>query len=150
MDSCIELCRVLQKKYNLASHNILGHSDIAVDRKWDPGIFFDWNLLQKNKIGIEFKTSSDLEKNEIIFTKGDSGEEVLSLQKQLSKLGYKIDLTGIFDEQTNCVIRAFQAHFVQESIHEKGGIEYFHNLNSVFEWDQNSKIILDKITTCLK
>ena len=50
--SLLKLSRSLIKKYKINPKNILGHSDIAVDRKKDPGEKFPWKYLSKNKIGI--------------------------------------------------------------------------------------------------
>ena len=52
MDSIIVLSKFLIKKYNIKSENILGHSDIAPDRKKDPGEKFPWQYLYKKKIGF--------------------------------------------------------------------------------------------------
>ena len=40
--SIIKLSKYLIKKYNIKSGNILGHSDIAPNRKKDPGEKFPW------------------------------------------------------------------------------------------------------------
>ena len=37
----------LIKKYKIKKKNILAHSDIAPDRKMDPGELFDWRKLAK-------------------------------------------------------------------------------------------------------
>jgi len=50
--SLLKLSKFLIKKYKISSKNILGHSDIAVLRKKDPGEKFPWEYLSKNKIGI--------------------------------------------------------------------------------------------------
>ena len=50
--SLLRLSKFLIKKYKINSKNILGHSDIAVLRKKDPGEKFPWEYLSKNKIGI--------------------------------------------------------------------------------------------------
>ena len=55
MNSCIELCKTLSIKYNIPKENFIGHSDIAPDRKIDPGIFFDWELLYKYGLGVWHK-----------------------------------------------------------------------------------------------
>ena len=49
--SIIKLSTYLIKKYNIKPNFILGHSDIAPDRKKDPGEKFPWKYLSKNKIG---------------------------------------------------------------------------------------------------
>ena len=50
--SLVKLCKFLIKKYNIAPNNILGHSDIAPDRKKDPGEKFPWEYLAKKDISI--------------------------------------------------------------------------------------------------
>jgi N-acetylmuramoyl-L-alanine amidase len=46
-----KLSKFLIKKYKINQKNILGHSDIALDRKKDPGEKFPWKYLAKFKIG---------------------------------------------------------------------------------------------------
>ena len=46
------LTKILKKKYNIKNKNFLGHSDIAPDRKKDPGEKFPWKDLARQKIGI--------------------------------------------------------------------------------------------------
>ena len=48
--SILKLSTYLRKKYKIKSNFILGHSDIAPDRKKDPGEKFPWKYLSKNKI----------------------------------------------------------------------------------------------------
>ena len=49
-DSLIELTLCLIKHYPSIEHNITGHSDIAPNRKTDPGPYFDWpNYLSEIK-----------------------------------------------------------------------------------------------------
>ena len=50
--SLINLSKYLIKKYNIKKNNVLGHSDIAFDRKKDPGEKFPWKLLARKGIGI--------------------------------------------------------------------------------------------------
>ena len=47
----IKLSKFLVKKYKIKQHNILGHSDIAFERKIDPGENFPWKNLSKHQIG---------------------------------------------------------------------------------------------------
>ena len=48
--SLLFLIKDLKKKFNVDRNNILGHSDIAPERKKDPGEKFPWSFLAKNKI----------------------------------------------------------------------------------------------------
>ena len=60
MNSCIDLCKILMSRYNIPNANILGHSDIAIDRKIDPGIFFDWGLLASHNLGLWYDAIAKL------------------------------------------------------------------------------------------
>mgnify|MGYP006144369969 FL=1 len=40
----IELTKIIMNEYNISIDNITGHSDIAPDRKTDPGELFDWKM----------------------------------------------------------------------------------------------------------
>ena len=46
----VNLSKFLIKKYKINSKNILGHSDIAPERKKDPGEKFPWEFLSKKGI----------------------------------------------------------------------------------------------------
>ena len=48
--SLLFLIKYLKKTFNIDRKNILGHSDIAPERKKDPGEKFPWSFLAKNKI----------------------------------------------------------------------------------------------------
>ena len=50
--SIIKLLEYLIKKYKLKKQNILGHSDIAPNRKKDPGEKFPWNKLAYKNLCI--------------------------------------------------------------------------------------------------
>ena len=49
--SLIRLSKFLIQKYKISSKNILGHSDVAPDRKKDPGEKFPWKYLSQKHIG---------------------------------------------------------------------------------------------------
>ena len=57
--SLLKLSKFLIKKYKIIPNNFLGHSDIAVPRKKDPGEKFPWEYLSKNKIGIWHKLNKE-------------------------------------------------------------------------------------------
>lgn len=110
MHSLIELCTNLIKKYNIADYNIVAHSDIAPDRKDDPGQYFNWRLLADNSIGV-YPDIKDHKNNKILVSQGDKNPEVLKIQKMLKNYGYKIDLNGKFDKAMAMVVVAFKRRF---------------------------------------
>ena len=75
----------LKKKYNIQNKDILGHSDIAPDRKKDPGEKFPWKILYKNKIclwhNLSDKRCKKLRKIKLSNSK--------NFYKLLFKFGYK-------------------------------------------------------------
>ena len=52
MASVEHLCRDLVARYPIPPHRVVGHSDIAPERKSDPGELFDWARLARAGIGI--------------------------------------------------------------------------------------------------
>ena len=52
INSLINLIKLLIKKYKINKKNIIGHSDIAPDRKKDPGEKFPWEYLAKKNISF--------------------------------------------------------------------------------------------------
>jgi N-acetylmuramoyl-L-alanine amidase len=46
------LCRDILSRHPIPPHRVVGHSDIAPDRKTDPGELFDWRRLARAGIGI--------------------------------------------------------------------------------------------------
>jgi len=146
MESCIELSTSLMLKYNIKAENFIGHSDVAPSRKIDPGIFFDWQLCTENNLGIWHGIMRESGDDEQLICFGDSGAEVKTLQQKLISLGYKVEITGVCNEQTNFVIRAFQSKFCPEIIHDRG-IEFFQNQESRYIWDVFSENIVNKLVS---
>jgi len=117
--SILKLSRFLIKKYKINPKNILGHSDIAVLRKKDPGEKFPWEYLSKNRIGLWHKLSEqDLIKNRKL--KISKIEEDIFL-KNLFKIGYSKKYTK--DISKNKYLRelakTFQRRFRQELVDGK-------------------------------
>jgi len=143
MRSCLTLCNILAQKYNIPKRNFIGHSDIAPQRKIDPGIFFDWKLLYEKGFGVWHGLDfSSL--NIDLYKVGDIGEGVSNFQTNLKKIGYNIEINGIFDQQTNYVSRAFQAKFCPRIIDELG-LAYYNKLDSQYHWNSYADNALNKL-----
>ena len=52
MESLIRLCHDIQQRWSIVPQAVLGHSDISVGRKTDPGLEFDWEGLARFGIGV--------------------------------------------------------------------------------------------------
>ena len=84
--SLLKLSKALIKKYKIKQKNILGHSDIAPERKKDPGEKFPWEYLAKNRVGLwHLLADRTLKKNRNI--KINNYEKILFLDN-LFKIGY--------------------------------------------------------------
>ena len=109
------------KKYRINSKNILGHSDIAPERKKDPGEKFPWKLLSKEKIGYWH----NLNQNELIKNRNlkTSSKEKNLFLTNLFKIGYQKKF--LYNSNFNrihfdqIISKAFQRRFRPEIINGK-------------------------------
>jgi len=119
ISSLLKLSKFLIKKYNINPKNILGHSDVAPDRKKDPGEKFPWKYLAKNKVGLwHTLTNQELKKQRVI--KISKIEENYFLNN-LFKIGYsKKELKNLNKEKhLKSITKAFQRRYRQELIDGK-------------------------------
>ena len=52
MAAVCDLCLGILGRHPIAARDVVAHSDIAPDRKQDPGEFFDWEGLAANGVGL--------------------------------------------------------------------------------------------------
>ena len=52
IECVIDLCQSLMFKYDIPPSQILGHSDVAISRKVDPGHLFPWDKLAAHEVGL--------------------------------------------------------------------------------------------------
>ena len=115
INSLIKLSKYLIKKYKIKASNILGHSDIAFERKKDPGEKFPWNYLAKRKIGIWHKIKE--EKLIKFRSKKISNIEIIKFIKYLTKIGYLTK--NLKNYKKTKLIKSFQRRFRQKLINGK-------------------------------
>ena len=113
--SLIKLSKYLIKKYNIKASNILGHSDIAFERKKDPGEKFPWSYLARKKIGIWHKMKE--QKLKKFRNKKISNIEIIKFIKYLSKIGYLTK--NLKNNQKTKLFKSFQIRFSQNLINGK-------------------------------
>ena len=100
---------ILERHKEVKPTHIVGHSDIAPQRKIDPGPRFPWQRLYRLGYGAWYD-------DETVYRYWEQFRQdmpsVLTLQTALHDYGYDIELSGENDEQSQNVVRAFQMHFV--------------------------------------
>ena len=106
----IDLCKKLKKKYKIRNSNLLGHSDIAPQRKIDPGEKFPWKKLSKFKLGIWYK-----EKNLKINSKNIKKNNSLFF-KNLYKIGYRYFSVNRRAKKDRLLIKAFQQRYYPTNV----------------------------------
>jgi N-acetylmuramoyl-L-alanine amidase len=93
IEALIELSRSILGRHSIPARRVLGHSDVAPDRKTDPGELFPWQALAKNGVGL-WPSSGTLN--------GDFAEA-------LAAFGYGV--SPDVPASLECVTAAFQRHF---------------------------------------
>ena len=110
IEAAIALLRDLGARHRLRPERILAHSDIAPARKRDPGETFPWETLWRAGVG-HWVAPAPLSTEGPAQHRGQEGPPVRALQALLALYGYGVDLTGVFDRQTETVVAAFQRRF---------------------------------------
>lgn len=90
MQAVLRLAQGIIARHNILACNVVAHSDIAPNRKQDPGALFPWSWLAAQGVGVwteDFMPSVDW-------------------RKDLATIGYDMDLPA------RDVLLAFQLHFL--------------------------------------
>lgn len=105
----IDLCRDICARHRVAPGRVLGHADVAPDRKQDPGEHFPWARLAAAGVGLWVPV--------VVKAAGETapGQHITDwerpLQKALAGFGYHCPETGDFDAATRAAFIAFLRHF---------------------------------------
>jgi N-acetylmuramoyl-L-alanine amidase len=91
MAAVCDLCLDILARHPIAARDVVAHSDVAPDRKEDPGELFDWQGLAANGVGLWPGNAAPQ-------AKGDAIE-------LLGAIGYRMDLP------LPVLLRAFQRHW---------------------------------------
>ena len=134
IDALIRLTHGILDRWDIPQTRIVGHSDIAPDRKIDPGEHFPWAALSRYGIGLwplSLTDTSDAPGQATSAQRarangphligrglgpGDDKKAVSRLQTMLSGIGYTIEVSGTYDRQTETVVSAFQRRWLQDQV----------------------------------
>lgn len=109
IDLVIELALdILRRNPGIDPVDIVGHSDIAPDRRLDPGPTFPWRRLYEHGIGAWYDDDTVNRYRERFQAEPPP---LALLQRGLNAYGYDVEETGEHDARTRDALRAFQMHF---------------------------------------
>jgi len=111
--SVIGLVADIRTRWTVENDRIVGHSDVAPDRKDDPGELFPWKRLAEAGHGLWVEPPAA---PGAPLSEGEESTGVFALQAGFTRLGYDCAPSGRFDAHTKAVVTAFQRHWRQEKV----------------------------------
>ena len=99
-------------RHPIPARNVIGHSDVAPDRKQDPGERFDWQSLAANGVGLWPEDVPDLGTGGIV----RDAASLWDVRRALRAIGYDVAPEGALDPALSLVLRAFQRHWRPEAV----------------------------------
>ena len=126
-------------RHGMACEAVLAHSDIAPQRKIDPGEKFDWQRLHRAGVGhwVPPRTLGE-ELDAEAFDATNSDERVRACQHLLAQYGYDTKQDGLLDAAAGRVISAFQRHFRPERVDGLPDSSTIHTLQDLIAALTNS------------
>jgi len=106
IDAVTTLCHEILSRHAVPARNVVGHSDVAPDRKQDPGELFPWRQLASCGIGLW----PDVPGGDIT----PSQWPVYRIRDGLATIGY--NAAEASDTALATIVTAFQRHWRPETI----------------------------------
>jgi len=107
-----DLCLAILSRHAIPARNIVAHSDVAPDRKEDPGEKFDWRGLAQNGVGLWPEDIPELGTTGAV----RDAASLRDVRAALGEIGYRVTPEGARDPGLAAVLRAFQRHWRPEAI----------------------------------
>ncbi len=108
IDALIVLLKDIMQRHQLAPGSILAHSDVAPQRKVDPGPLFPWQRLAAAGL-VPWPDAQAVAQQQALFER--SLPTVAWFQAQLARQGYQVPAHGELDKPTRNVLAAFQMKY---------------------------------------
>lgn len=113
----IDLVADIRTRWTIPDARIIAHSDLAPDRKQDPGELFPWRRLAEAGHGLWFEPAAErIASLGGPLSPGDDGLGVIVLRAGLHRLGYGLKPGGDYDDETRLTVEAFQRHWRPERV----------------------------------
>ena len=112
IDAVISLINDIRTRWTIPDARIIGHSDLAPERKQDPGERFPWKRRAGAGHGLWFEPAQErVAALGVPLKVGDEGLGVIVLRAGLHRLGYGLQPGGEYDDATKLTVEAFQRHW---------------------------------------
>ncbi len=112
IDAVISLVSDIRSRWTIPDARVIGHSDLAPERKQDPGERFPWKRLAAAGHGLWFEPARErIAALGVPLGVGDEGLGVVVLRAGLHRLGYALTPGGDYDAATRLTVEAFQRHW---------------------------------------
>ena len=112
VDAVVSLISDVRTRWTIPDNRIIGHSDLAPERKQDPGERFPWKRLAAAGHGLWFEPAQErIAALGVPLKVGDEGLGVIVLRAGLHRLGYGLKPGGDYDEETRLTVEAFHRHW---------------------------------------
>ncbi|WP_406666279.1 N-acetylmuramoyl-L-alanine amidase [Gallaecimonas sp. GXIMD1310] len=112
--------QILARHPDIGPTQVIGHADIAPDRKDDPGPRFPWQQLYQAGVGAWYEQDTRARYRQAF---GQRPLPLPILQQALADYGYRLQVTGSADRQTRDVLLAFQMHFLPQAVSGKPDLD---------------------------
>lgn len=112
MAAVCDLCLGVLARHPIPARDVVAHSDVAPDRKEDPGERFRWDDLARNGVGLWPVDVPDRGTGGVV----RDAVGLRPVRQALARIGYRVAPEGALDPALSTVLRAFQRHWRPETV----------------------------------
>jgi N-acetylmuramoyl-L-alanine amidase len=113
IDTLIPLVKDIMARHHIAPENVVGHADVAPQRKQDPGALFPWKRLAAEGI-VPWPDESVVALKRAEYA--SALPDIAWFQRKLAAIGYVVPQDGQASEETRKVLVAFQTRYRPSTI----------------------------------
>jgi N-acetylmuramoyl-L-alanine amidase len=111
INAVTQLSRDILSRHPCPARNVVGHSDVAPDRKQDPGEKFPWQVLAAQGVGL-WPAVPDAGTGDA----AADADQLEAVRMRLRHIGYRVPQSDPDGEALRVVLRAFQRHWRPEAV----------------------------------
>jgi N-acetylmuramoyl-L-alanine amidase len=108
IETLIPLIKDIMARHHIAPENVLGHADVAPQRKQDPGALFPWKRLAAEGI-VPWPDPAEVEAKRVQYE--SALPDIAWFQRKLAAVGYVVPQDGQASQETRNVLIAFQTRY---------------------------------------